>query len=185
MGVSSMSDRGFAKLDYMSNELMGIYDDVYDVTFDSLNGKLEATYYTAPTEVWDSVRRLTVTEATNKYLYLQFPLLFGYTKKTAHLNWSFYGGPAVNFLVNEKTEMSIANAENITIIDLENKLPDRSPYFFQLWIGAGVEYKAGKNLSLTLEPNYRYYFSGLYDSAPYKSGISSFALRFGIIYKIN
>jgi hypothetical protein len=163
---------------------MGTYDDVYDVTFDSVNGKVTPTYFTTLTEVWDSVRRLTITEATNKYIYLQAPLLFGYTKKSNHFNWSFYAGPVINFLVYEQTEMSIDNAENITIIDLENRLPDRSPYFFQLWIGAGIEYKTGKHLSLTLEPNYRYYFSGVYDSSPYKTGFSSFALRLGIIYKI-
>lgn len=183
-GISSMRDRGFANLDYISNELMGTYDDVYDITFDSVNGKLVPTYYTAPTEVWDSVRRLTITEATNQYLYLQTPVLFGYYKKSSHFNWYFYGGPAVNFLVYEKTQMSIENAENITIIDLENRLPGRSPYFFQLWLGGGIEYDASKHLSLAIEPNYRYYFSGVYNSQPYKTGFSGFALRLGIIYKI-
>lgn len=184
LGMSFMRDRGFANLDYISNELMGTYENVYDVTFDSINGKLMPTYYTELTEVWDSVRRLSVTEATNKYMYLQTPILFGYAKKSAHFNWSFYAGPAINFLVYEQTEMPVDNAENITIIDLENRLPGRSPYFFQFWVGAGVQYKAGKHLSLALEPNYRYYFSGVYDSQPYKTGFSSFALRLGVIYKI-
>ncbi|HEY9114697.1 MAG TPA: hypothetical protein VIN10_08340 [Bacteroidales bacterium] len=184
LGVSSMRDRGFANLDYISNELMGTYDDVYDVTFDSVNGKLVPTYYTEKTEVWDSIRRLTVTEATNQYLYLQTPLLFGYYKKSSHFNWYVYGGPAINFLVYEQTEMSVDNADEITIIDLENRLPDRSPYFFQLWIGTGIEYNASKHISLAIEPNYRYYFSGVYDSSPYKTGFSGFALRLGIIYKI-
>jgi len=184
LGMSFMRDRGFASLEYISNELMGSYEDVYDVTFDTINGKLTPTYYTETTEVWDSIRRLSVTEATNKYMYLQTPFLFGYTKKSPHFNWSFYAGPAVNFLVYEQTEMPVGNDGNITIIDLENRLPGRSPYFFQLWVGAGVEYKAGKHLSLALEPNYRYYFSGVYESSPYKTGFSSFALRLGVIYKI-
>jgi hypothetical protein len=184
LGISSMRDRGFANLDYMSNDLMGTYDDVYDITFDTVNGKLVPTYYTETTEVWDSIRHLTVTEATNQYHYLQAPILLGYTIKSSHFNWSFYSGPAINLMVYEKTEMSVENTENITIIDLENRLPERSPYFFQLWIGAGVEYKAGKHLSLALEPNYRYYFSGVYDSSPYNIGFSGFAFRIGIIYKI-
>lgn len=183
-GISSMRDRGFANLDYISNDFMGEYEDVYDVTFDSVDGKLQATYYTELTEVWDSIRHLTVTEATNQYLYLQTPLLLGYTLKSEHFNWFFYAGPALNFLIKKYTEMSVDNAERISIIDLENRLPDRSPYFFQLWVGAGVEYKAGKHLSLALEPNFRYYFSGIYDNPAYNSGFSGFAMRFGIIYKI-
>lgn len=182
-GLSFASDRGFAKLDYISNELMGTYEDVYEMTFDSIGGQLVPTFHTKNTEVWDSVRRLTVTEVTNKYMYLQFPILFGFYKNNAKLDWYFYGGPAINLLVLSNIEEPIDNYESITVIDLKNNLPDRSPYFFQAWIGAGISFQATDHFSIALEPNYRYYFKGVYKKEPFKTGFSSFALRFGIAYK--
>jgi hypothetical protein len=163
---------------------MGTYDDVYDVTFETIDGKPVPTYYTKVTEIWDSVRRLTVSEITNQYLYLQTPLLLGYYKKSSYMSWYIIAGPAINFLIYKQVDEPVENYENITIIDLQNNLPTRSPYYFQLWLGAGIEYNVSKHFSLSIEPNYRYYFTGVFDDPAYKSGFSGLALRFGVIYKI-
>ena len=66
----------------------------------------------------------------------------------------------------------------------ENNLPERSPYFMQLWIGAGIEYKVGKQTAITFEPNYRYYFNNVFEKDPYKSSLSSFSLRIGVVFKM-
>jgi opacity protein-like surface antigen len=67
---------------------------------------------------------------------------------------------------------------------VENRLPERSPYYFQMWFGAGIEYKFARQFALALEPNYRYYFNQVYEDEQYQRGLSSFSLRVGIVYKV-
>ena len=184
-GLNYARERGFAKLDYISNEVVGTYEDVYDVTFDTIGGSLVPTYHTKTTEVWDSIRHVQVKEVTNKYLYLQTPLLFGYyNNNSSKFNWYFYGGPAFNVMIGkwiENPENEIGDAE---IVNLENNLPNRSPFYMQLWVGAGIEFKIGKQLAFALEPNYRYYFSHVYDDPGFNTSLSGFSLRFGLVFTI-
>jgi len=184
LGLSYARDRGFAKVDYLSNEVVGTYEDVYDITFDSIDGEVVPTYYTKTRDIWDSVQHLQVTEVTNKYLYVQTPLLFGYRKSETKFNWYVYGGPAFNVMVSKQIEKPQDELEEVNIIDLENNLPERSPYFLQLWLGAGIEYNVGRQTAICLEPNYRYYFNTVYENEPYKAALSSFSLRFGVVFKM-
>lgn len=186
LGASYSRDRGFARLDYLSNDLLGTYDYVYDITFDSVDGEVVPTYHTKTAEVWDTIRHLEISSLTNKYMYLQTPLLFGYYNTTTNFRWYFYGGPAFNLMVSKQIDQPLDGVEYVEILNLKKELPERSPYYFQLWIGAGIEYKAGKNLGIAFEPNYRYYFNNVFKESPYnKSGLSGFSLRVGLIYTIH
>lgn len=185
IGASYSRDRGFAKLDYTSNDLLGSYEYVYDVTFDSVDGQVVPTYHTTTAEVWDTVRHLEINTITNNYVFLQAPVLFGYYSSKSKFNWYFYGGPAINFMISKQIEEPLDDINAVDINNLQNELPERSPYYFQLWLGAGIEYKAGRNLGITLEPNYRYYFNNAFKTAPYSnSGLSGLSLRVGLVYTI-
>ncbi len=135
INISYNGDKGFAKIDYMSNDMMGTYDDVVNVTFDSLGGKLITIYHTKTVEVWDSIRHLVVSEITNKYLYANIPALIGYKNKIGKLNWYVYAGPVVGLQIAKWIDKPMSNTENISIIELDNKLPLRSTINYQLWIG--------------------------------------------------
>lgn len=183
LGLSYARDRGFAKVDFISNDLMGSYDDVYNVTFDTINGQLVPTYYSESVEVWDSIPHIAISQITNSYFYLQLPVLFGYhNDKSKKLRWYFYGGPAINFKVSENIEEPSAGFENVDIVDVENRLPLRSAYYMQLWLGGGIELNASKNLSIALEPNYRYYFNNVFKEDTYKTSLSGFSFRIGLVY---
>jgi len=185
LGASYSRDRGFAKLDYLSNDLLGTYDYVYDITFDSIDGEVIPTYHTKTAEVWDTIRHLEISSLTNQYIYLQTPLLLGYYNTISNFKWYFYGGPAFNLMVSKQIDQPLDGVEYVEILDFTKVLPERSPYYFQLWIGAGIEYKAGKNLGIAFEPSYRYYFNNVFKEPPYsKSGLSGFSLRIGLIYTI-
>lgn len=185
LGASYSRDQGFANLDYLSNDLLGTYDHVYDITFDSIDGEVVPTYHTKTVEVWDTVRHLEISSLTNKYMYIQTPLLFGYYNTSNNFNWYFYGGPAFNLMVSKQIEKPLDEVEFIEVLDLNNKLPERSPYYFQLWVGAGIEYKVSNRMGISFEPNYRYYFNNVFEESPYSNtGLSGFSLRFGLIYTI-
>lgn len=186
-GVSYAQDRGFAKLDYISNDLMGTYHDVYDVTFDSINGQVVPTYYTKTVEVWDSIRHLVISEVTNRYIYVQVPLLLGYFHQGNHssFNWYLYGGPAMNIQVGKFIDKPHPAEKDVEIINLQNKLPVRNNTYFQLWLGAGIEYKLSNQFSMAIEPGYRYYIHSIYNKPGYNKPLSAFTLRLGAIIRLN
>lgn len=186
LGLSYVRDRGFAKINYLLEEYMGSYDDVYNITFDTISGNVVPTYHTKTIEVWDSVRHISVSNVTNKYLYLQVPLLFGYNSRSekSQLNWYVFGGPAINFQVGNWVEDPKPEEKDADIIELENNLPIRSKNYFQLWAGAGINYEINNNLSITAEPSYRYYLDNIYQNSGNKGATSGFTLRVGLIYKM-
>ena len=186
LGISYVRDRGFAKINYLLEEYMGSYDDVYDITFDTISGNVVPTYHTKTIEVWDSVRHVSVSNVTNKYLYIQIPALFGYNSRStsSQLNWYVFGGPAINIQVGNWIENPKPDEKDADIIELENNLPIRSKNYFQLWVGAGINYEINNKLSITAEPSYRYYLDNIYQNSGNKGATSSFTLRFGLIYKM-
>jgi len=187
VGVAYVRDRGFAEIKYISNDYMGSYDDVYDITFDTLSGIVTPIYHTKTVEIWDSVQHVTVSNVTNKYTYLQVPLLVGYSfrNKESNINWYFMGGPAFNVKIASWIDNPKPENKDAEIISLHNNLPVRSNSYFQFWIGAGLEYQLNSKLSVAVEPIYRYYVNSIYNSSygssPSSSGLT---LRFGLVYKI-
>lgn len=184
-GINYARDRGYVQLDYLSNDLMGSYDYVYDVTFDSIDGEVVPTYHTKTMEVWDTIRHLEINSITNNYLYLQTPVLFGYYNSKPHLKWYIYGGPSFNTMISKKFEQPLDGITPIEVIELQNELPERSQFYVQLWIGAGVEFKIGKQLGLSLEPSYRYYFNNVFKESSFKNvSLSGLSLKGGLVYTI-
>ena len=184
-GISYVRDRGFANVDFISTDYMGSYDSVVNVTFEEIDNEIIPVYHTKEVEIWDSIRHLSITEVTNKYFYLQFPLMFGYHNSTDKFKWYFYGGPAINISISEQIEDPKASIEYVEIIDLENRLPHRLNYSLQLWVGAGIDFRIGQKFSLAFEPNYRYYFDPNYKENNYKTALSGLGLRLGLVYKLD
>lgn len=186
IGASYVRDRGFARIKYMVNEYMGSYEDVFNVTFDTIGGNVIPTYHTKTVEVWDSVPHVTVASVTNKYIYMHVPLLFGYASdiKNSAFNWYAYAGPVIYFKASSWIDEPQLNQQDADIIELNNNLPERAGSYFQLWLGAGVEYRVNRNIGLTLEPGYNHYLSKLYSESNISSPNSGFSLRFGIIFNL-
>lgn len=186
IGLAYTRDRGYARIQYIVNEYMGSYDDVYDITFDTISGNVVPTYHTKTVEVWDTVRHISVSSITNQYLYLQVPVLFGYSfhTKGSPFSWYAYGGPAVSVKTGSWIEDPKPNDKDADIIDLKNNLPIRADSYYQLWLGIGLQYELNKKLSLAVEPGYRHYLSNIYINNDNKGPSSGFNVRLGLIYKM-
>lgn len=186
VGLSYVRDRGFANISYITNEYMGSYDDVYEITFDTISGNIVPVYHTKTVEIWDTVQHVSVSDVTNKYLYLQIPALFGYYNKKAgsKIGWYLFGGPAFNLKVGSWIDDPKPDEKDADIIDLQNNLPKRSGSYMQLWLGAGIEYEINRKLSMAFEPGYRYYFKSIYSSPYSPTSSSGFSLRIGLVYKL-
>ena len=184
LNLSYTGDAGFTDVDYVSNDFMGTYDDVYNVTFDTIGGTITPIYHTKTVEVWDSIQHIAISEVNNRYLFTNLPVLLGYKSNFKNINWYLYAGPAIGIQLAKWIDDHSMNTENIEILNLNNKLPIRSTINYQMWVGAGIEYKVGGKASLILEPSYKYYFNSLYSDEAYKVNTSAFALRIGFNYKI-
>ena len=182
LGVQFTSDDGNYKVDYQ--KFLGTYEDVYDVTFDTAeNGTLVPVYHTQTVEVFDTISRITMTPTKNKYTYLQIPLLFGYGEEYQRLSWFVKGGPSLAIMVSEKTPEVNFNNGNDKVIDYENELPARINTNWSFLLSAGVGYKIGSHISITLEPAMRFYMKSAYErnvvttKHPY-----SFGIRTGLLF---
>ena len=186
VGLSYVRDRGFAEINYISNDYIGSYDDVYNITFDTISGIVTPIYHTKTVEVWDSVHHVTVSNVTNKYAYLQVPLLIGYTfkNKRSNINWCLMGGPAVSFKISSWIDNPKPEDKDAEIISLNNNLPIRSNSYLQLWIGAGLEYQLNSKFSFAVEPIYRYYLKSIYNNSYNSTSSAGLTLRVGLVYKI-
>ncbi len=136
------------------------------------------TYYS--TDVFDPVKaNLSYVSSTlyQDLSFLEFPILLRYKVVDSKVDLNVIGGMSYNFLLNNSVyavldngKYPVGTTEGLNSISLSSSL------------GMGMEYNLTDNLSLNLEPTFRYYLnpfnSGKTGSHPYSLGVFS-----GISYK--
>ncbi len=164
---------------------IGTYNDVYDVELDAY-GNI-TNYLTEEVVVYDSVIHDLLTQTNNKYTYLQIPILYGQEfELSPRWSYSFNTGPLISFLIKEGKELDLDLNEYALTAAPIDYTPNRINTNLQYVIAVGLNYELAKNLSIYLEPRYKYFVSNLYDGnkhitkKPYSIGF-----KFGIFYKIN
>ncbi len=184
IGTTYARDRGLTAIEFKSWDYIGSYDDVYEVTFDTSSGVPVPIYHTQKVDVYDSIQHFDVSETTNRYLYLQFPVMLGYNVKTNNkLNWYVYGGPVINALVyKEKTAPNLDN--NSSLLRYNTDLYERNNLIYQFRLGMGFEFYLTDKFSFTLEPDYTYYFNPVFKNYYEKQPLSAVSLRLGFFIKL-
>jgi len=180
VGVGMSSDNGNYKIDY--NRYLGSYDDVYEVTFDTINGQVIPVYHTESIDVYDSIDYITITPTKRKYTYLNIPLLVGYGYEGKRFGWSIKTGPSISILIHENVpDISLGDSQD-KILGIENELPGRLKTNWQFMLTGGASYKLSNSLNFMLEPVFRYYINSAYEQnntiskRPY-----SFGIRAGLV----
>ena len=182
IGLSYARDKGFVKADYMSWDYLGSYEDVVDVTFDTVGNTVTPVYHTQTRDVYDSILHVTISEETNRYLYLQTSLVFGYHNHVNKFGWSIYAGPQVNFILTEKRDNPLQ--DNQSAVYLKYNLANRHSPQYGLKIGFGLDYAIAKRWLLSVEPEYNYFINGINGGDVYNTPLSGIGLRFGLIYTL-
>lgn len=175
LGVSWASDEGNCEIDY--NEYLGSYEDVYNVTYDTIGNELNPIYHTETVKVYDSIDRVSIMPTKNHYTYLQIPLLFGYGNENRRFGWFVKGGPSLSILVHKDLSSNDMSGTEDKILSIENEMPSRINTNWQFVFSGGISYKLSNHLSLTAEPVFRYYLNSTYDRSqleiknPYSLGL--------------
>jgi len=182
VGLSYARDKGFVKADYMSWDYLGSYEDVVDVTFDTVGNTVTPIYHTQTRDVYDSILHITISEETNRYLYLQTSLVFGYHNHVNKFGWSIYAGSQVNFILTEKRDNPLQG--NQSAVYMKYNLANRHSPQYDFKIGFGLDYAIAKRWLLSVEPEYNYFINGINGGDVYNTPLSGIGLRFGLIYTL-
>jgi hypothetical protein len=180
LGASWTSDKGKCEIDY--NEYLGSYQDVYDVTFDTIGNELSPVYHTETVQVYDSIDRVSIMPAKNHYTYLQIPLLFGYGNENRRFGWFVKAGPSISIMVHQDLSSNDMSGSEDKILRIENEVPSRINTNWQFVFAGGLSYKLSNHLSLSAEPVIRYYLNSTYEKSQYNAkNPYSIGLRVGFL----
>ena len=180
LGLSFSSDDGNYAVNY--EKFLGSYDDVYNVTYDTLgNGAIVPIYHTSVVDVYDSISSYKIENTKNRYTYLQIPVYIGFHKEINRFGWFVKGGPIFSILINENIPQPISG--NDRIIGLDQRMASRVNTNWQFAFSAGMTYQLSNKVSIAIEPTFRYYLNSQYERKyistrhPY-----SFGLRTGLLF---
>lgn len=175
LGVSWTSDEGNCEINY--NKYMGSYDDVYNVTFDTIGNELIPVYHTETVKVYDSIDHMSIMPTKNHFTYLQIPVLFGYGNENKRFGWFVKGGPSLSIMIHKDISSNNISDTEDKILRIENEIPSRINTNWQFVFAGGISYKLSNHLSLTAEPVFRYYLNPTYERSklnlknPYSLGL--------------
>lgn len=177
IGVARNHEQGNNVIDY--NKYMGSYEDVYNVTFDSTANGIVPVYHTETVYVYDTLNHVVITPTKRYFTYLQVPLFVGYGAESKQFGWFLKGGPSLSFLIHQQIPETGMNMAQARVLNVENEMPDRISTHWQFILSAGITYKLGNRISLSMEPMFRYYIRSAYEQDklntkhPYSIGLRS------------
>jgi hypothetical protein len=174
-------DKGNYAVDY--NRFLGTYEDVYLVTFDTVNNVIVPTYYTHTVEVYDTISHYSVSETQASYTYLEIPMFLGYRYNFGKFSVFGKAGPAASFLALKNVPEAGYPEDKAKIINVDYQVPARSVVNWQLMMGAGFDYQLADKFSFSLEPTFRFALKPEYKpNAGVKGNSTSFGIRAGLNY---
>jgi hypothetical protein len=182
-GIGASISKGYYEYAVNYNEYMGSYLGLDSITFawSDNNYYLLPTYYQTEREVFDTAVQLDVSKVYKRFIYLQFPLTFGYDfiqKEKYSLGLRF--GPVLSVLSSTRTISSTYDPGNNKIIQINKITPDRLQTNWSLMAGFNMGIYSKKNLFYEIEPQFSYYFNSVYQKDDATNPPFSIGIRFAI-----
>jgi hypothetical protein len=146
---------------------------------DNISTARISTRYTS--DVFDPTKaNLTYLDnsLTQNFSYLELPFFLKYKLVDKTLGFNLIGGLSSNFLVNNGVYSSLNGGRYLV-----GKTEGVSAITFSSSLGMGMEYNLGKNLSLNLEPTFRYYLNPVTGNDGLRVHPYSFGIFSGLSFK--
>ncbi len=183
IGVSLSGDNGGYEINYERYDSVGYYLNVVSFTVDPVNP--DSIILTTKTEnVYDSVEHYSISQATNRYTYLQIPLTLSYKIwDFKRISCYLKGGAIFSILLNENEPAVIFSDSEAKIITIENQTFSRINTNWQFVAGVSFNYRLNNKVILSVEPTYKQYINSVYDKRfnPQAKRPYIIGLRTGII----
>jgi len=182
LSYSAGNDQNNISINYKQLDMIGSYNDVYDVQFDSINGQVVPTYFTNEVTVYDSVEHSTITKLHNSYKYLSVPLLIGYRSQLANnFTLKLSTGPIMSIALSDNQTYDF-NSDGAQIISINNNFGDRASINMQYMFSAGIEYRVNHFASIAIEPTVKFNINNVYENSININRPYSFGLKTGILF---
>ncbi len=169
VGVGYVFDEGLYRVDYISRDSVGYFENVISY---SVNAGNEIIYNTIKTAIYDSLVHAADPRASNRYTYLQVPLLFGYRFYESNLiSLTFRAGPAVTLLLDTRKASPELDFAHARILLVSDETPSRIRTAWQVWAGLTFEMRLTRRTSLFLEPTIKVHLKEIThgENASYKA----------------
>ncbi len=119
-----------------------------------------------------------VTKFKQSFGNIEIPIQIKYYILNNRLSVYCAGGVGLNFLVNNRANVTISN--NSTVKSKTNDMADIS---YSGIIGVGISYNINEKLYVSIEPKYRHYLSSLSDNSLIKIKPKATNVSFGLGFK--
>ena len=168
IGYSMMQDVGSYEVNYKTYDSVGYYFNVVSFRPDP-NNPGNVIYTTEKEILYDSVPHYTISDKTNRYSYLDFPVSFGYTFfEKGRFSMQANAGIKFSVLVAKDEPTVDFNVPNGELIYIDRQVPARMNTNWRFTAGIDFGYVLTRQFSFHLEPAFEQYISPLYKS---QSGI--------------
>lgn len=176
--LAKTNDQGTLKIDY--EKYIGSYDNVTNITFDTIDGQIIPEFETAKVDVYDSIPHVDYSPLVTDYYYLDIPLLIGYEIDQRRFTWTLMTGPSLSVKVSENNNaVDPEKLQEDLVLEREYITPLRLKTNMQAVVMAGMRYKLSRHVSFSFQPMLRYNINSMYDKNvmstkhPYSFGVRS------------
>jgi hypothetical protein len=172
-------DNGRYMINYNSYDSLGFYNKV--VSFSPQpNGTIQ--FITEVEGVYDSIDHQLETNTTNRYTYLQIPLMAGYQLYSNRLlTISLKAGPVFSVMMDSYEPQANFSREGTNLQSIENLSPSRLSANWQVAAGLGVGFYLSRRFTLLAEPTYKTYLRPVYQNQ--RTRPQSFGIKAGLLYR--
>jgi hypothetical protein len=160
-GIGVMQEKAWQEYEVHYNKLLGTYNNLQFITFDSIGGQLVPHYHYEIDSVFDPHETNMQQSKLARYIYLQVPVLLGYEKSVGRSTFYCKAGPVFSLLINDKQDQWMLAPEH-RILSIEGDHPDRLQTSWQWYLGAGYAYGLTDVINIFVEPSLRGYFNTPY-----------------------
>jgi len=175
------NDNGRFMINYNSYDSLGYYNKVVSFSPDPDNpGTMH--FNTVVQGVYDSIGHEQETKTTNRYTYLQIPLMVGYQLYASRLlSISLKAGPVFSLMLGSNEPSVTFSQEAASLQSIDNLSPARVSTNWQVAAGLGIGLHLSRGFTLQFEPTYKTYLRPVYQNNRTKP--QSIGIKAGLLYR--
>jgi len=183
IGLSFYNNEALSSVNYISCDSVGYYEKVTSFYVIMESGTPNVVFNTVPVNVYDSLYHSSYEFTRNNYRYLQIPLLIGYKMYYNRFSLTIRSGAGLGILNYKKEPGTPFNKKDAQLLSIEQHTPSLTKTYWQFLFSVGGGYQFTDNISIAVEPTFKYYLSPFYEQKDFKRYPYSIGVKTGIYFR--